>query len=207
MRRVCDGAFAYVSNETVIAGKHCTIEGNNNEISGDNCTVIGNNNNVIGSNCKGRGDNNNVTGDNNEWKGNNNSLDGDNCKAKGNNNDLCGTNCIVIIRKRNAFLSWVAEQRANAEKKAKPPTKYVECPTELDIIEHDIPLADDADDSIAACCVCAVSAPICVCVPCLHKCLCCACARTLAGDGTKQVGEVKCPVCTKEVEKIGRVFE
>lgn len=80
---------------------------------------------------------------------------------------------------------------------------FIECPTEAEMKEHD----KEADEGAPACVVCISNKPMCAVVPCMHKCLCCACARTLTGEGTKEQGQVACPLCKEKVEKIKKVYE
>jgi hypothetical protein len=92
-------------------------------------------------------------------------------------------------------------------KKAKPApaeeTLYVEVPTEAEAKTHD---REASDDEAAACCICTANVLVCAVFPCRHRCLCCACARELGADGTKERGQVVCPLCQSVVKKIKVVY-
>jgi hypothetical protein len=82
--------------------------------------------------------------------------------------------------------------------------QFTECPL---VTDEDVPVPDDAPDDALSCVICTVNNPICVIIPCMHKNVCCACARILCADGTKERGQVKCPMCQAEVHKIAKVYE
>jgi hypothetical protein len=98
----------------------------------------------------------------------------------------------------------VMNQKVTKKEKKEADLIFVECPLPTDL---DTVVPDDAPDGTPACVVCTAKAPCCVMLPCMHKSLCCECGRKLAAEGTKQRGEVKCPLCQGVVERIAKVFE
>ena len=78
---------------------------------------------------------------------------------------------------------------------------FVECPLPTD---KDTIALENAPSS---CVICTANVPICVIMPCMHKVICCDCGRKLTADGTKERGEVECPICKAEVHRIAKVFE
>jgi hypothetical protein len=80
-------------------------------------------------------------------------------------------------------------------------SKHVGCPPEGD--SHDISAPEDS----ASCVICLDHQPICIILPCMHKSLCCSCARSITANGTKERGQVKCPMCKADVKEIKRVYE
>lgn len=81
-------------------------------------------------------------------------------------------------------------------------TRRVKCPKESE--SQDVPAPDDAPSS---CVVCLENQPNCAVLPCMHKCLCCRCARALTDNGTKERGQVKCPLCNRDAKKLKRIYE
>jgi hypothetical protein len=90
----------------------------------------------------------------------------------------------------------LAPQPAAAKK-----TRRVKCPKESE--SQDAVAADDAP----SCVVCLENQPNCAVLSCMHKCLCCRCAHDMTSNGTKERGQVKCPLCKADAKKIKRVYE
>lgn len=222
---------------TTRMGDHQKITGNGLNIIGDYNEINGNGNNIVGDYNEVNGNGNNVTGDYNKIKGTGNNYTGDynTLNGKKSTKDMpkigksrtfsfeadvignVGNQGSVIVNTfggpdgglvtqvfRNAPGSRIGKTREREEKKKEEEEpQFIECPAK----EEDVALPDDAPDGTPVCSICLSNQPVCVVLPCLHKCICCACARQITGEGTKERGQVACPICKGTVEKIGRVFE
>jgi hypothetical protein len=219
-----------VGNHQTINASNTTVFGNHNTVTGNNNTVTGNNNSVTGNHNTVRGDHNSVTGKGNHWVGKHNHINGkeENSPSSivvGNNNIQCGGNIVLndvlhggwstrgvvigCIGGSDTVVNMFDDDDSDEPKVTKKEKKeadliFVECPLPTDL---DTVVPDDAPDGTPACVVCTAKAPCCVMLPCMHKSLCCECGRKLAAEGTKQRGEVKCPLCQGVVERIAKVFE
>lgn len=172
-----------------IAGNHNKVTGSNNTISGNHNTVIGDNNAILGNH-------NTITGRGNEYTGKFNKI-------------------IIEISDESSSSSSIESSSSSSSEEEESPQKkkskkrefdltFVECPLLTDV---DVVLAENTADNTPACVICTTNVPCCIILPCMHKSLCCECGRKLTADGTKQSGEVKCPICQTVVHKIGKVFE
>lgn len=167
-------------------------------------TVKGDYNKVIGDNNVVKGDFNQVFGIGNQWTGDCN-------KTKGpKETQVTPENVIRVDEKGRinmTFNNHSGESRSKGKRERKEEDElhqFIECPLESD---KDTPLPLDIDEDVPSCVICTANMPCCVIIPCMHKSFCCACSRVLAAEGTKQRGEVKCPICQGEVQKIAKVFE
>lgn len=216
-----------------VIGDYNEVRGNGNNIVGDYNEVTGNGNNVVGDYNKIKGLGNNYTGDYNTVNGKRESVQKGKRGVIGLVGDQGGTVTVNTFGGPNGLVTHVfnnhpgsviagqttvvsggslidvvskKESKKRQRAEAKEP-QFIECPTETDVKEGDVALADDAPEGTPSCLVCLSQQPVCILMPCLHKCMCCRCARQLTNDGTKERGQVPCPICKAAVEKIGRVFE
>lgn len=214
------------ANNSMIVGDHNILTGNNCQVTGDHNKIKGNNNQVTGNHNTVRGNNNHITGKNNNELGSNNVVDeGRSVSVKYNRgrtivNAFNGSSLSSVVIdgvsegrvKSNSQISTgtivggMYQNNSKPKKKKKEDPVFIEVPTEQEATEQDKPLPEPNEDGRPECRICMSNHPICVIMPCMHQCICCACARILAADGTKEVGQVECPMCKTGVEKIKRVF-
>jgi hypothetical protein len=198
------------ASNVMVVGNHNTIIGNNNLVTGNHNKMTGNNNHVTGNHNKMAGNDNLVTGNHNTTQGDNNMCTGSfNASLSGSvaidmAPDSVWNNAVVNIQGKVDIQGIFAMGDVICYEKTDKKQLFIECPLES---EPDTPIPDDAPDGTPACVVCTANAPSCVILPCMHKSLCCACGRALTAEGTKQRGQLKCPMCQGEVHKIARVFE
>lgn len=221
------------ASNTNVVGNHNTVTGNNNSVAGNHNTVSGDHNSGVGNHNSVTGKGNHWVGKHNHINGKEeNSPSLSSSIVFGNNNIQCGgnivyrgTECIggpdtivnmpAIPRVPPALMAATLkativhdddddEPKVTKKEKKEADLIFVECPLPTDL---DTTLPEDAPDGTPACVVCTAKAPCCVMLPCMHKSLCCECGRKLAAEGTKQRGEVKCPLCQGVVERIAKVFE
>lgn len=218
-----------------VVGNNNTVTGNNNHVTGNNNKIYGNDNIVTGNSNRVQGDRNKMTGNSNKMNGTDNRSTGNNNKingvaqaspsASGGRNVIRLGNMTIVAEGGSASMTFfnhpgstviasggslaVAGASMSTQEFGKLLKKrereeeeeqFVECPLES---EKD----EEAKDGAASCVICTANVPACVIMPCMHKSLCCECARSLASQGTKKRGQVNCPVCRAEVEKIKKVFE
>lgn len=220
-----------------VVGNNNTVTGNNNHVTGNNNKVYGNDNVVTGNSNRVQGDRNKMTGNSNKMNGTDNHSTGHNNKingvaqaspsASGGRNVIRLGNMTIIGALGDASImtfnnypgssvgtviasggsvavagASMSDQEFGKllKKREREEEEFVECPLES---EKD----EEAKDGAPSCVICTSNVPACVIMPCMHKSLCCECARSLASQGTKKRGQVKCPVCRAEVEKIKKVFE
>lgn len=213
-----------VGDYQTIRASGITVKGDYNKIHGDNNTIHGDYNTVYGNNNVGEGDYNESFGGGNYWKGDYNKvrarkMDPQPATIPSSNVIMRGTPVKRMIMAKPVIrginigcvgnhsttnvIEEKPEKRKREEEEEEEPL-FVECPLESD---KDSPLPEDSVEGIPSCVICTTNTPCCVIMPCMHKSLCCACSRVLASEGTKQRGEVKCPMCQAEVHKIAKVYE
>lgn len=214
--RVSNGSYEHiVGNHNRSYGNHNHITGNHNHSEGDSNHITGNHNHV-------RGQRNHVTGNHNHIWGNGNTVSGRNNYVNDvlqkndeadDDDDVDTVNFggsgggFQIQYKNGTVVNTFGIVNNSKKKKSKIAAAdplFTECPLSTD---EDVIVPDDAPEDTPTCVVCTTNKPICVIIPCMHKNICCSCARILCADGTKERGQVKCPMCQAEVHKIGKVFE
>lgn len=210
-----------VGDYQTIRASGITVKGDYNKIHGDNNTIHGDYNIVYGNNNVGEGDYNESFGGGNYWTGDFNKvrtrkMDPQPVAIPSSNVIMRGTPVKRMIMAkpviRGSIIGCVGdhcttnviEEEPEKRKREEEEPRFVECPLESD---KDSPLPEDSVEGIPSCVICTANAPCCVIMPCMHKSLCCACSRVLCVEGTKQRGEVKCPMCQAEVHKIAKVYE
>lgn len=234
--RVGNHQTIHASNAMVV-GNHNTVTGDSNNVVGNHNTVNGNHNTVTGNYNSVQGEvGNEVMGRNNHLNGvavpapEGSEGVTVNHFGLGGGRTIRGSRGNMIIQHANGGITSIGSvgdggtismscisraKSAKGGKRKKEVSKkreredapaeavFIECPTEAEMKEHD----KEAEEGAPACAICISNVPVCAVVPCMHKCLCCACARTLAGEGTKEQGQVACPLCKEKVEKIKKVYE
>jgi hypothetical protein len=220
-----DQANVVGSNATVY-GNHCTVTGSNanvyghnNVVTGSNANVVGNNNKVTGSSAHAKGDNNTVSGTNATAKGSGNVVrKGSSTTHRGLviqggsvmnffNDDGCTIVHQVSGDERGVIVNDTPKKKKKTKKeKKKKKEKFVEGPPPTDT-EQD----KETEQDVEVCVVCMSNRRNCITGPCRHLCVCVTCARTLCfgadGNGLAKRGDVKCPMCRKDVKSILRVHE
>lgn len=206
-------------NNTAVVGDCNYVEGRGNVIKGDYNSIVGDQNDI-------RGDYNSIAGNDNTCKGDYNDSNGVNNEMHGDCNTesavgrqrvipVAGAKIGVLGNANTVFMDGggIAVQGTHQVFNnypgsiiggmAVPKVRYVQVPTEAEVKAHD---KEAEDDAAAACSICTVNVLTCAVLPCMHRCLCCACARMLAADGTKERGQVECPLCKGVVKKIKVVY-
>lgn len=209
-----------VGNHKNIHGNYEHVVGNHNKCAGDNCHITGNHNQSTGNDNHVTGNHNYITGNRNHIVGNHNKIYGNENTASGRFNyindvlqDDNGDDVNTVnfggpgdgfqIQYNNGRVVNTFGIKSSPKKTKVEEPLFTECPLSTD---QDEAVPDDDDDS-PACVVCTTNKPVCVVMPCMHKSVCCACARVLCSDGTKERGQVKCPICQAEVHKIAKIYE
>jgi hypothetical protein len=199
-------------NNNTVSGMNAIVHGNNNIVSGMYGVVHGNNNTISGMNCKAYGKNNIVTGMGSSSEPLSKKIEI--LKKKERNDDVVMTFNNSVGSNINGRIIGTDDKRiislySSKKKKKTKEIKYVQGPT-LKELEDDVKEEEGGDNT---CVICLENKKICNISPCQHKCCCVKCARELCfGDDSdeeilKKRGEVKCPVCRKDVKSILKVFE
>lgn len=184
-----------MGNHNRVTGSHNTVTGNHNHIDGNKNVVTGNHNKIDGKDNKITGNHNKVQGHGNTATGTFNKINGEEQRSSGSVVRVGGITILGSIKSGGDVI--INSNKRPAEEVEE---QFVECPLESDKDE-------EAAENAPSCVLCMTNVPACIILPCLHKSVCCACARVLAGEGLKKRGEVTCPICRKDVEKIAKVFE
>ena len=197
-----------VGNHQTLTVSGANVVGNHNRITGNGNTITGNHNTVVGNANSFVGNHNLVDGDKNRCTGNHNHMTGVDNNAVGSYNKINGEDQggMTILSGQSIVVDgsgiWIDGVRHDKKQKSKEP-KFIQVPTEDEAKKHDREAPEDAP---TACSVCLTNELCCAVLPCMHRCLCCKCARELAADGTKQRGQVACPLCKTDVKKIKLVY-